>query len=468
MYGCLSLATEVLADASWTAMQTGHSRGTELITMPRHSFGPRPVTLLSPTVRTVYTALVRQLQKSLVPPSRSRDNWLEHHAFGQHGRHSYVVDLDFAACYEFIDHQDLGDELNLRSMAPATVSSLRDVLAQISSRGRGLPQMLQASDRLADTYLAVVDRQLERLGYQVHRYVDDYRVIADSWNEANQIIEDAALVARSLGLTLSSEKTTVRRRETVVESELAAEGFLEPYFDAAGVEEGADGRRDPYSAGNDDEVETAVADVYLDVLADWHERFRASNGKPDLPAGMSANLVAALRGCSSASERIDDELLSDLVFDDPLRLEAVCRYLEDRSVACREGGAVEDDEHWQSLAVLTAMERQSPWAKLWLLNSAGELLGESEVEPSAEVLAWADEQVESPLETVRSEAAWLMAAQGKLDADRVKTLYAGATDVTAPAVAAAVAFQDDIPAGIAKAIRHDSPLNEAASAWAED
>lgn len=155
---------------------------------------------------------------------------------------------------------------------------------------------------------------------------------------------------------------------------------------------------------------------------------------------MTANLVAAIRGSSNASERLSDDLLKDLVFDDPLRLEAVCRYLEDRTAVCREEGLDEDEEHWQSLTALTATGRQSPWAKLWLLSSAEQLLGESEADPATDVLTWVDERAKSPLETVRCEAAWIMAMQSQLDVETVKNLYASATDVTAPAIAAAVAL----------------------------
>lgn len=467
-YRCLAAASDVLADASWAVMHTSRSRATELITMPRHSFGPRPVSLLSPTVRTIYAALVRRLRPGLEEPSRAHGNWAEHHSFGREGTHSYVVDLDFAACYEFIDHRDLADELTMRSMDPTTVASLRDVLDAISPRSRGLPQMLQPSDRLADTYLARIDRHLGRLGYELHRYVDDFRVVADSWNEANQIIEDAADVARELGLTLSSEKTTIRKRETVTESELAAETFLDSYLKQAGLEGGADGRRDPYDPEleGDEQVDAGVADVYIDVVNDWHERFQSGPGRPELPSGMAANLVTALRGSTNASIRLPDDLLSDLVFDDPLRLEAVCRYLEDRSVARRYDGDPEDGEYWESLTRLTEMGRQSPWAKVWLLNSAASLLSEADANPSQAVLDWVDDQVNSSLETIRSEAAWVIARQEKLDSDLVKDIYAAATDVTAPAIAAAIGLQGNLPKTIVDAVRYDSPLNEAAYTWA--
>ena len=52
--------------------------------------------------------------------------------------------------------------------------------------------MLNGSDRLADTYPSILDRQLHRQRYPSSRYVDDIRIIAKSWEEANTMIEEVA------------------------------------------------------------------------------------------------------------------------------------------------------------------------------------------------------------------------------------------------------------------------------------
>ena len=454
-YECLKQAGALLADAAWAAMQSGRLQAIESLSMPRHGFGPRPVTVLSPATRVVYGALVQTLDAALAEPSRARGNWATHHQFGRVGDHSHVVDLDLTACYEFIDHSDLADELTLRSMDPTTVRALTDLLGAVSVRSRGLPQMLVTSDRLADTYLSMIDRHMVRMGYELHRYVDDYRVLANGWDEANQIVEVFAEQARELGLTLSSAKTTIRRRETVVEAEVAAETFLASYLDGIGIDD--DGPFDPYDREFDDsEVEASVADAYVEVLDDWQGFFET---KERLPAGMSANLGGALAGAGGANSRLSDEQLVNLVFDDPLRLESVCRYLIER---------LEVDgprDHWQSVGSLVEMGRQSPWAKLWLLDTASRSMPNGLEGVSTEVLTWVDEQLGSPSELVRSEAAWAMAVAGLLDEDHIKSLYINATDLTGPAIAAAATHQGDLNRKVVAAIRKDSPLNEAACAW---
>lgn len=460
-YRCLDAAQDTLANASLAAMQSGRLRAAETLTMPRHGFGPRPVIVMSPVTRTVYGALVRRLEPALVKASRGRGNWGAHHKFGREGDHSHVVDLDLTACYEFIDHRDLYEELALRSMDPVTATALMTVLGAVSNRSRGLPQMLETSDRLADTYLAVMDRQLERLGFQTHRYVDDFRILAHGWEEANVIVEAVANSARELGLTLSSGKTTIRRKQTVDESESAAETFLDSYFEEAGVDDERDGRRDPYEREDDsDETVSGAAGVYVDVLDHWHELFRE---KERLPTGMLVNIGGAIAGSASAETRLSDQLLIDLVFDDPLRLELVCNYLVERT------GVDDEESQWKSMESLVAMGRQSPWAKLWLIDTASELLNATDEEESTVVLEWVAEQLENSSEVVRSEAAWVSALYGRLDNERIASLYTRATDVTAPAIAAAAtAAGNKLDKKIVSAIRGESPLNAAASDWADD
>lgn len=460
-YRCLIDAHDVLADASWSAMENGRLRAAESLTMPRHGFGPRPVTVLSPTTRTVYGALVERLSPALVEPSRAKGKWKAHHQFGRTGDHTHVVDLDLTACYEFVDHRDLAEELVLRSMDPDTVRALVAVLDAVNDRSRGLPQMLETSDRLADTYLAVIDRHLARTGFEAHRYVDDYRVLANSWNEANVIIEEVADRARALGLTLSSAKTTIRLRKTVDDAESAAETFLDTYFEEAGVEEDEDGRLDPYDRDYDDEaLETDVAGAYVDVLDHWHDLFET---KETMPVGMLTNIGGAIAGASTAETRLTDKQLNDLVFDDPLRLELTCRYLVDRI------GTDSDADQWTTLETLAGMGRQSPWAKLWLLDTTAQFLTAGVDGASPGVLSWVAKQLDNPSEVVRSEAAWVTATHGSLTNDQLRFLYTRATDVTAPAIAAAAGVAGEtVDKKMVVAIRDASPLNHAAVQWAGD
>ena len=191
----------------------------EVITMPRAGFGPRPVIITDLPSRLLYSALVSALETSLPEPTRALGVWDKYQRFALNGTHEYVVELDIASCYEYIDHDLLKNELILRSMNLNVCTALAGYLNELMTQRRGIPQMLTASDRLADAYLSVLDRKLARDGYLTFRYVDDVRIIAKNWETANTAIEQAAEYARELGLILSSKKTSIYRQSTLIDQQ---------------------------------------------------------------------------------------------------------------------------------------------------------------------------------------------------------------------------------------------------------
>ena len=305
--------------------------------MPRRGFGPRPVEILAPTSRTTYTALVQHLMTSLPASSRRDGQWREHLDFGRTGEHSYVVEIDFASCYELIDHDDLKAELLLRSFDSDAVTALAGVLSGLGRHGRGLPQMLESSDRLADTYLSIIDRRLQRRGHILHRFADDMRILASSWYEANDIIEETAIYARELGMILASSKTRVRRREVVDHTEKSIKEFFTQYVDAttADLTDFIVVDQDYDSAEvyvRTPEESVALTGAYSRILDSWHENWKLSqsdNSSLELPIGLANSINAALSHLSSESPPVPLDLLLDLVFHDPVRLENVSRYLVD-------------------------------------------------------------------------------------------------------------------------------------------
>lgn len=223
--------------------------------------------------------------------------------------------------------------------------------------------MLDESDVLADTYLQAIERTLERNGHPVLRYADDFKILAPDWATANSIIEDTAEVARKFGLVLSSQKTNIVRSSTLQERESELEAFLEQYFQRAKDDlVGFDYVRDFYGEWEEvvvaPEEEDAREEAYRKLLSDLSE----------LPADSSTHhsqfVGQAVRGLQGADERLTGALITDLVFRQPVRLDAIARYMLARS---------EPSENWTTLRSLIEMERQSPWAKLWLLRIAGSL-----------------------------------------------------------------------------------------------
>jgi RNA-directed DNA polymerase len=440
--------------------------------MPRRGFGPRPVEILSPTSRTLYSALVDHLAPALPEPSRREGSWSEHREFGRTGDHNYVVELDFAACYELIDHGDLQRELLLRSFDSEAVKAIGKLLGGLGRHGRGLPQMLAASDRLADAYLDVIDRRLVRRGYQLHRFADDVRVLAEEWDEANEILEQAAGYGRSLGLILSSSKTGIRRRDVLDDQEDEPFNLLKEYLSEVTAElsdivviSGPYGSPE-FDVEDPDDAE-ALQETYARILAEWHDEFRESQDEGramTLQHGLASHINTALASAVARPQALPAALLEDLVFHDPTRLESVCRYLLDRRKTIKATGRLSNS----LLKALTGMGRQSAWAKLWMLHASAEATS-----VPAAVIDWIEHQLDDTHEVVRAEAAWTAACHGRLRTNDLETCYSSATEITWPALAAAAARQQQATAAeglkrqVVDAVRNDGPLNKEAYAWAQ-
>lgn len=464
---CLVDASNVLEKHALAQFRGGRPPVHETITMPRKGFGPRPALIMAPETRTLYTALVDGLSDSLPSPSRGAGQWDVHHGFGLEGNHEYVVELDVASCYEYINHRVLGDELLLRSMDVELVDALEELLKGLFPRGYGIPQMLPASDRLADAYLSIMDRKLSRTGHELHRFADDFRVLADDWEVANRVIEEAAECAREIGLVLSSEKTRVFKRETLAE---AAAADRRPFTDLVAEAWGRAPRLSdflvlgPYeemdvddSEADPDEFEIARG-ASRRVLSDWTPR---AERRDQQPPGLRRLLTFSLVVLIDDDERIAADTLADLVFDDPQRLEQVCRYLKYRG----EDSRFRRERHWSALWALTSMGRQSPWAKLWLLDVIGSLPMTREAK-RAKVLAWVREHLGDRHEVVRASAAWVLAGLGEIDAQSLGALFAESSTLSRPALAAAAARMGSLSSGMAEAFRGESPLTKEAWAWA--
>ncbi|WP_170149280.1 RNA-directed DNA polymerase [Geodermatophilus normandii] len=464
----LTDAAGTLAEHAAALMAAGKSHWAETLTMSRSGSGPRPVIVLAPASRAIYTALVARLAPALPEPSRGEGAWEAHTQFGLEGPHGYVVELDIAACYEYLDHSILADELLLRSMAPAVVAELAAVLRDVSSRGRGLPQMLSASDHLADAYLSILDRRLMRDGYDLHRFADDTRITASTWEDANRVIERAAEHARDLGLILASKKTRPYKRETLVERKAAEEAFFDKYYREArkSLTQTLFIMSDPYG---DIEQMLLGADVLESrqvasrkVVEDWATSVQAQDSEDHVDVNLRNFQSRAVSALVRATQRLEDETLLDLVFYDPQRLQSVSTYLRRRALS----ETFSDEHHWRTVGKLIGGSRESAWTSLWLLNIVQALPESVEPEYGA-VMTWVEERLSDRHEVVRCQAAWVMASRQALPKDAIADLYRRSTPLTQNGLAAAVAKQADSPVKVRGAVVDDSPLNKAAAQWVE-
>ncbi|MET7948417.1 reverse transcriptase domain-containing protein [Micromonospora sp. NPDC005324] len=119
----------------------------------------------------------------------------------------YVVKADIASFYDYIDHDILGRELLLRAQEHAAIECLLELLLEVQGRRYGLPQLLEPSDRLSDLYAGRVLRALHRRQWAAWRYNDDFRIAAETFEDAKRALDDLAAAARDNGLVLNESKT---------------------------------------------------------------------------------------------------------------------------------------------------------------------------------------------------------------------------------------------------------------------
>ncbi|GAA4952615.1 hypothetical protein HD597_009634 [Nonomuraea thailandensis] len=463
---CLENATATIASHMSAALSAGMVIASEILTMPRAGFGPRPVLVTGTLERTLYRSLMQAIAKDLPPQSRGAGKYDALKSFGLDGSSEYIVEIDIAACYEYIGHSILCDEVMLRSMDFNTADALMSFLGEVSKQSRGLPQMQDTSDRLADVYLSILDRKLGRHGYSVRRYADDIRATASDWLTANEVIEHAAEYARELGLILSAHKTRIYRRQTLIDQQQSEANFFNGYIWRAKetLTRVFFAAPPPYSNQDPEEIAVEPEDkdtaqrAYWDLLSDWG-RGQREGSEAEIEGFTSISIPLILSGLQSYQKRISDRRLEDIVFRHPRYLEAVSNYI----VARAKAGL--DERHWSSVARLIVMARQSPWAKLWLLDTI-ERVSPNISEAPRRVREWVAQQLDDRHETVRAQATWVRAVLGELTAGEVGEIYRAASGMTKPAIAAASTLQQGLDNSIVRAIEGDSPLNREAVKWA--
>ncbi|MEU5906926.1 reverse transcriptase domain-containing protein [Micromonospora sp. NPDC047467] len=415
--------------------------------MPRGLDGYRPVVYADTTTRIAYAALVEAALPVLDPPSRSEANRWEFRNLGtDESKPGYVILSDIASCYEYIAPAILSDELFMRSDDFELVRHLLDLLQHLTTLERGIPQMLQPSDRLADLYLSRIDRSLERSGLRWMRTADDYKVVVPSWDETAGALELLDREVRNVGLILSAEKTRIVR---------------------AGVKAKA---RSSSSPETDAEVEDEDEETSpIEALMEWHEywRERTRTGVMNVPDPPPTREIRRL----SSAEDVTADLLADLVFAYPPHLEYVVGILARLVSASDENDALAGE----AFSKILEQSRPTSWNMLWLLEGASTLLRTGRMSKSVDAKAAAIRGLKDDKEVVRAQSAWFLARFHSLRLGNIQDLHLHASYLTLPAVSAAATLAAMRADGdesrklkqLASAIIAKQPLSEMAAAWAK-
>ncbi|MFF6808799.1 reverse transcriptase domain-containing protein [Streptomyces sp. NPDC012403] len=464
----LANSHETLTGLAKIALTPSVGISVETITMPKKKFGHRPIVIPDVASRCLYVALVDSIDKQLEPDSRSEGNWDLFEKFAKDSPSEYVVDIDIAACYEFIDHEILHRELLMRTLDHDKANAIRSFLKRCSFNGRGLPQLSTPSDRLADLYLSVLERQLLRHKLPVIRYADDFRIRVENWEMANGVIEYAAEYARKLGLILSSDKTGIIRAEAHRARAKNREILQKKYFDSAKsrltlvqlVQRDYDDEEVVEIPPDD---EKALKESMRRIIADW--KASIAGRQPDMETYRAKELrrmlPLAITILQKDDLRIEAEVFTNLIFREPIRLERVCKY-----ILSRMDSFSETEDNWSLVRKIIEAGRIGPSGRIWLLHVTGKLPKGSSADCDW-VLNWAGEQCSDRHEMVRAEAAWASAKFGTLTDDVTVELLKTSTKISEHAIAAAMGRQGNLNASLRKSVVNAGSLNREAFSWGE-
>jgi RNA-directed DNA polymerase len=96
---CLEDSADVMTEYIKSAFAGERYVPSEVLTMPRAGFGPRPVTITDLPSRLLYSAMVNTLNESLSESTRRPGAWDRYQRFGLDEGYEYVVEVDIASCY---------------------------------------------------------------------------------------------------------------------------------------------------------------------------------------------------------------------------------------------------------------------------------------------------------------------------------------------------------------------------------
>lgn len=203
-----------------------HPLREQVVTVRKRGHGVRPVAELFLRDQLLYRAIVHTWANFLPRPSTEQGSFEDFERSPLRDESAtYVVSTDITAFYQYVDYDILGAELLKRTGDDDRITDLVKLLSGLTGRGFGLPQQNGVSDVLAETYIALMHRRLQRHGLLVARYNDDFRVTANSWSQALSAVDLLEHEARTLGLSLNDAKTVIRKKN-LYEQDLTAHDAL--------------------------------------------------------------------------------------------------------------------------------------------------------------------------------------------------------------------------------------------------
>ncbi len=455
--------SEELADRLKTLMRREfHPSPHDSILARKAGRGSRPLPYIALEDRLVYRALVTTLADRF-PDDPGRGDY---EAFTRSPLDAdgcrYVLKADISAYYQYIDHEQLIDEVVAQTGDDLAITAVVELLEGGTGRRFGLPQMQSPSDILADTYVDPIRRRLALNGHVVTRYADDFRVACGNYSDALASLELIERAAFDLGLVLNEAKTSSPSRVTYEESlsevpraerqlfdQLAEEGVpVEDFYASDGDTYADTDATEEFGAGiefeglpglehdevdPDDETGQPEAPQYEQlevanrVVTMWHS-------DEGTGYGWSGSVWSAMlrKSLYTLETGRDDRAVASaisLLVREPHLTPQVSNYL----IAVGQG---DPDQISFMLDELCGSNVVSPWQSLWAAFVAGSIPRRSR---SSEHANWLRDQTDSSHAAVSAQAALALARRRSLPVEMAARVYERAPQAHRPTVALALA-----------------------------
>ncbi len=214
---------KMLADDTYTPTEAYFAR------VPKSAFTSRPAALMAYPDRAFLEALSRRLSSELngilpdavvwprgvpevaVTPHNDIERWISM------SDHRYFARCDIEGFYEYIDHAILAKiAQEFIGVSNDYCIALESLLDTVMESTRGLPQGPTASDPLASLYLAPLDLELQRRGWDFRRLQDDFWIGAATYDAAKDRLQTIEELLREFGMRLNGNKTAVLKKMTAI------------------------------------------------------------------------------------------------------------------------------------------------------------------------------------------------------------------------------------------------------------
>ncbi|WP_395153126.1 reverse transcriptase domain-containing protein [Ilumatobacter sp.] len=212
----------------------------EVLSARKSRTATRPVTPLSFTERVILDHLIQVLADAVEVDELSDESISVPYAGLQQApieaEAAWVVGADINSYFQYVDHQTLVDQIIGRTGNWELADSIRSGLGGVMGLDVGLPQGFRPMRLLGDIYLAACIRRLRRAGYQSWAHSDDLRIAVDSERDAHEALQLLDESARSLGLSLNTEKCWVRAADEYAGWSARPDQLLTEFSDAQVLE----------------------------------------------------------------------------------------------------------------------------------------------------------------------------------------------------------------------------------------